>query len=421
VSEIQDLATAPNTNVMAGYWPLDAGSGSDIIDGSTYGNDGNILGTPIWVAGKYSNAVRLDGSTYISVPDDASLDFTDGITMAAWIKAEEYRKQQIMRKKSGSTGYELTLSNNSNNTISVRLNGNETYRIYSTSVYPINGDWMHIAATYDGTEMKLYINAIEENSTTNVPGSIGTNSDPLGIGADDDGDDKFKGTLDDVYLYSTALSQTEIGQLMNNPLPVELTLFTAHIQGSDVRLDWRTETEVNNYGFEMERTSPLPPPFQGGGGEAGGGWEKIGFVEGHGNSNSPKTYSFTDSNPTGGSKFSYRLKQIDNDGTYEYSEIVEVEFAPTDFVLYQNYPNPFNPTTKIRYQLPLLGGDKRGGLITIKLYDVLGNEVATLVNEEQTAGNYEIDFDGSSLASGMYVYRMQAGEFSNTKKMLILK
>ena len=417
-SEIQDLATAPNTNVLAGYWPLDTGSGSNIIDGSSYGNDGSILGsgTATWVQGIHNNAVRLDGFTYISVPDDASLDFTDGITMAAWIKPEEYRKQQIMRKKNGSTGYEITLSNNSNNTISVRLNGNNAYRIYSTSVYPINGDWMHIAATYDNSStpvLKLYINAVEENSTTNVPASIGTNSDPLGIGADDDGDDKFKGTLDDVQIYNTALSQTQIEQLMNSPLPVELSLFTAYLQGSDIRLDWRTETEVNNYGFYILRLS------------ARGGqddeWVSIGFVDGYGNTNSPKEYSFIDKSPSGSTHFSYRLKQIDNDGSFEYSDIVEVEIVPSDFALYQNYPNPFNSTTRIKYTVAPPNLPEGEAYVIIKVYDVLGNEIATLVNEEKTAGTYEIEFNASSLASGMYVYRMQAGNFVLIKKMMILK
>jgi len=207
----------------------------------------------------------------------------------------------------------------------------------------------------------------------------------------------------------------------NNALPVELNSFTASVNNSvgkhrGVFLQWETATEVNNYGFEVERTSPRPSPYQGEGGKHGRGWKKIGFVQGHGNSNSPKQYSFTDSNPPGG-KIQYRLKQIDSDGKYEYSKIVDVNIdAPTQFALEQNYPNPFNPSTVISYQLPVAAGH-----VSLKVYDILGREVATLVNEQKAPGNYEVKFDGSKLASGVYIYRIEAGKFSDTKKLLLIK
>ncbi len=217
---------------------------------------------------------------------------------------------------------------------------------------------------------------------------------------------------------------------LDNPLPVELASFSASVKGNSVNLFWKTETEVNNYGFEVERqTSPKSPPSEGGEYEVRGGWEKIGFVDGNGNSNSPKTYSFTDNDVLSG-KYYYRLKQIDNDGKYEYSDIVELTTGlPTRFELSQNYPNPFNPTTKIRYSVPpqsppLQGGEaKQGWLVTLKVYDVLGNEVATLVNEEKSAGTYEAEFSTGSVgnASGIYFYKLQAGSFSQTKKMILMK
>ncbi len=200
-------------------------------------------------------------------------------------------------------------------------------------------------------------------------------------------------------------------QCGSTPVPVELTSFTANVRENIVMLEWVTATEVNNYGFEIER--------QVGSSKAAGNWELIKFVEGHGNSNSPKQYSFTDKNPVGGSVFIYRLKQIDNDVNYEYSDEIEVEIIPDKFALYQNYPNPFNPSTKIRYQLP------QESNVIIKIYDILGAEVITLLNEKKEPGVYEIDFNAQSTAgglpSGIYIYRIVADGFVETKKMLLMK
>ncbi len=194
----------------------------------------------------------------------------------------------------------------------------------------------------------------------------------------------------------------------NAPLPVELNSFTAEANDYNVILNWQTATEINNYGFEIEKQTGSKQSVL-------GNWEMIGFIEGHGNSNSPKQYSFTDKNLIGGSLFKYRLKQIDNDGTYEYSDEIEVEIIPTEFALYQNYPNPFNPSTKIRYQLP------QESKVIIKIYDILGSEVITLLNEKKEPGVYEVDFNASQLSSGTYIYRLVAGSFVVTRKMLLLK
>jgi hypothetical protein len=200
-----------------------------------------------------------------------------------------------------------------------------------------------------------------------------------------------------------------------NPLPVELSSFTATSNQNGVELKWQTATEINNYGFEVERTSPLPSPYEGEGGGAGRGWEKIGFVNGNGNSNSAKEYSFIDKSQTGGSKFQYRLKQIDNDGQFEYSNVVEIEVVPTQFELSQNYPNPFNPTTNIHYELPVKSN------VCLKIFDILGNEIVTLVNEEKEAGYYELKYNAKDLASGIYFYNISTGGFNRTKKMLLLR
>ncbi|MFH2141907.1 MAG: T9SS type A sorting domain-containing protein [Bacteroidota bacterium] len=195
----------------------------------------------------------------------------------------------------------------------------------------------------------------------------------------------------------------------NAALPVELSSFTARVTNTEVLLKWTTATEVENYGFDIERSvknNKSNQEFI---------WETIGFVEGHGNSNSPKEYSFTDKNPAGGSKFLYRLKQIDTGGKFEYSDVVEVELIPTEFVLYQNYPNPFNPTTQLSYQIP------KDGFVNLVVYNTLGQEVAKLVNQHQLSGKYSVQFNASDLPSGIYLYKIASGSFSKVNKMLLLR
>jgi hypothetical protein len=186
-------------------------------------------------------------------------------------------------------------------------------------------------------------------------------------------------------------------------VPVELVSFSAELSMDIVFLHWITATEKNNSGFEIERM------------QDNSGWEKIGFVEGHGTTTEPNEYSFTDKNISTGMYF-YRLKQIDYDGSFEYSLEVKVEVGtPLEFSLEQNYPNPFNPNTKIKYSVP------HSSNVTIKVFDILGNEIETLVNEEKPVGRYEINFNASSLPSGVYFYQLRAGNFVGTKKMILLK
>ena len=192
------------------------------------------------------------------------------------------------------------------------------------------------------------------------------------------------------------------------PLPVELTSFTALVQNRTVNLKWQTATEVNNYGFEIERAiENLELRIE--------DWEKIGFVQGHGNSNSPKEYSFEDKNPQAG-KLQYRLKQIDFDGSYKYSDIIELQIdPPSEFVLQQNYPNPFNPSTTIRYEIP------KSTFVILSIFDLQGREITSLVNQVQNTGYHEITFNVKNLSSGIYIYQIQAGEFSQIRKMLLIK
>jgi hypothetical protein len=188
------------------------------------------------------------------------------------------------------------------------------------------------------------------------------------------------------------------------PLPVELSSFAAKMYEQDkVKLNWKTQTEVNNYGFDVERQAN------------NGQWEKVGFVNGNGNSNSPKEYSYIDNNLIGGSKFLYRLKQVDNDGQFEYSEAVEVEVVPTQFELSQNYPNPFNPSTTIRFSLPI------AIQLKINVYNMLGELVQTLAEGNYEAGFHKVSFNASALTSGAYIYRIESSEYTQVKKMILIK
>jgi len=197
------------------------------------------------------------------------------------------------------------------------------------------------------------------------------------------------------------------GDSVNNPLPVELTSFTSIINRRDVTLNWTTAKETNNSGFDIERNS-------------NGTWSKVGNVTGNGTSSTPNSYSFSDRGLASGS-YSYRLKQIDFNGNFEYFNLSnEVNIGiPSKFELSQNYPNPFNPSTTINYDLPF---DSK---VSIKLFDMSGKEVATLVNETRVAGYYTVNFNASNLSSGVYFYRISAegsgNNFTATKKMMLLK
>ncbi|UCH66851.1 MAG: T9SS type A sorting domain-containing protein [Ignavibacterium sp.] len=198
-------------------------------------------------------------------------------------------------------------------------------------------------------------------------------------------------------------------------IPVELLSFSAVSEAGIVKLAWSTATETNNSRFQIERTTPQSPPWQGGEGEARDGWKKIGFVNGSGTTTETRDYSYIDRTVNAGTYF-YRLKQIDFNGQYEYSDEIEVVvYAPLTFRLGQNYPNPFNPSTTIKYAI----SSKQ--FVSIKVYDVLGNEIATLVNEEKPAGVYQVEFNEIGLPSGTYFYRLQAGAYIQTKKMLLIK
>ena len=194
-----------------------------------------------------------------------------------------------------------------------------------------------------------------------------------------------------------------------NNIPVELTSFTAVNLGSKILLEWSTATETGNHQYEIYRRNINS--------NTSDDWTLLGFREANGTTTEPQYYSYED-DITGinATSLEYKLKQIDYNGNYSYSEIVAVtNLAPNGFILEQNYPNPFNPSTIIKYSIPA------SKFVTLKVYDVLGNEIATLVNEDKQAGTYEVEFNAIYLSAGVYYYTLITDNFVQTKKMILLQ
>ena len=193
------------------------------------------------------------------------------------------------------------------------------------------------------------------------------------------------------------------------PLPVTLQSFSANVNTNNVNLKWITSEEINNAGFDIERSISSDNQFV-----------KIGFVKGNGTTKSVSEYTFSDKNLNSG-KYQYRLKQIDNNGNFEYHNLsgtVNIT-VPTKFELMQNYPNPFNPVTKIGFSIP------EDGKIKLAVYDITGKEVSVLANENRVAGYYTMQFNGEKLSSGVYFYRLDfsgiTGSSTQVKRMVLVK
>jgi hypothetical protein len=192
-------------------------------------------------------------------------------------------------------------------------------------------------------------------------------------------------------------------------VPVELTSFTGAFVGNNVELKWSTATELNNRGFEIQRSIN------------GSAFATVAFVEGRGTTTETQQYSFTDRNVESRVNYAYRLKQIDFNGAYEFSQVVNIGFTlPLEFVLEQNYPNPFNPSTSIAYAVPVKSN------VTLEVYNLIGQKIVTLVEGQVEAGKHTAQFNASSMSSGIYLFKLTAvgengSQFSSSKKMTLLK
>ncbi|MBS1492629.1 MAG: T9SS type A sorting domain-containing protein [Bacteroidetes bacterium] len=317
---------------------------------------------------------------------------------------------------------DIAVSNQTDNNISVLMNntapGTMTCSFSSavnfvTGIQPVfvtSGD-INNDGLIDLVVSNFQSNTISISLNNTTPGSLtpsfapktdmATQTGPCGLVVTDFNGD-FKKDIAVAYTgsnyYSVFLSTSIL------PLPVEISSFTSTVVNNSVTLNWNTVMEENNSGFDIERSF------------FGGDWSKIGFAAGNGTVNAPQSYSFIDKGLNTG-RYSYRLKQIDYNGNYKYYELQNevVIGIPTKFALMQNYPNPFNPATIINYQLAV------NSFVSLKVYDVTGKEVMNVINENQTAGYYTVSFNSAGLSSGTYFYKLTTDNFSDVKKMVVIK
>ncbi len=265
-----------------------------------------------------------------------------------------------------------------------------TWNVANTNIAPVNCANVNILLSVDGGQTYPFVlasNTQNDGSETVTLPDNQTNTARIKVEA-----------VDNVFF-----DISNVNFAITTAIPVELVSFTALVVDNGILLSWSTATETNNAGFTIER------------GTDSENFSEIGFIAGKGTTTETQIYSYLDNSVKTG-KYYYRLKQTDYDGTFKYLNVVSAEVGlPTKFVLEQNYPNPFNPTTKISWQTPVAGWQ------TLKIYDALGNEVTTLVNEFKEAGVHELEFDASNLASGIYLYKLTAGNFVQTKKMILNK
>jgi hypothetical protein len=467
-----------NETGLVAYYRFDQADGSTLYDMSSYGHNGTLHGLPSWVTSSAFNtwigSESTDWSASANWSSGSVPAATDNVGLYKWNSGNESTisgTPAVNNLLFSSTASPILSSNftvNGNLFLNknVDLNGQTitlgssgylyegNYRLYGTSgTITTTRNLNNISAENVGGLGAVLTTAANMGSTTITRGHAVHTSGPAksisryysitpstntGLNATlvfNYNDNEFNGISENNFVLfkstDSGTNWTDAGGTLDaannkmtltgindfslwtigdftSPLPVELTTFTAKVNGSKVVLNWQTATEINNYGFEVQRSVDN--------GKHTKVWEKIGLINGNGNSNSPKDYSFTDEHPKYGAA-SYRLKQIDNDGKYEFSKTVEVDVQgrPKDFSLAQNYPNPFNPATLINYQVP------SSSYVTLKVYNILGKEVLTLVDEEKNSGHYQVKLDGNGLASGIYFYTLRAGSFVQTRQCLLLK
>ena len=394
IRSTMNTSLAGNESGLHAYWRLDDSTGTLALDQTGNGFDG-LMGTnsiddtvqAVWIP----STIPLG---YGSSMNDSN--FTSG---SATLPGVSFATVDTFDNPVEVTGTEIFSSPNLLPSASTLL----TDRYWVMNVFGTPGTYSLNMAfdvpssfTNNGTSPVSLFNLYSRSSTSDSSWTL-VRSGASSVTADSV-----------VFDTVSSLGQFTIGS--GTPLPVELVSFTGSSERLDAELTWTTATEVDNYGFEVQR-SPV------GNKSSALTWVKAGFVQGSGTSNSSKKYSFTDSNIPAG-KYSYRLKQIDRAGGFKYSAEIDIAVgaAPKVFELSQNFPNPFNPATNIQFTVPT------DGRVLLIVYNALGQEVATMFDGNAVAGEYhQATFDASRLASGIYFSRLEFNGKMLTKKMLLLK
>lgn len=331
-----------------------------------YGQTVNLAATP-QTGWQFKHWLENDGvtSTVVSTVTPFALQIKKNLTIEAVFEKLQYQVRLRTDVKMGA--------------IRINFDGSDIYTP-ADSLYTL---------PY-GTQMKLKAVSVDINKYpfANWSGAVNTVDNPVPI------------TVNTGLLIVANFEDTT---------PVELSSFSVqyapHSVSRAVQLKWETATETNNFGFDVERAF----------GEEKN-WAKIGFIKGAGTTSQQKQYQFIDDASSEAGVYFYRLKQVDTNGAFEYSKSVKFEVtAPAEYALQQNYPNPFNPTTNIVFQV------KEEGHVTMAVFDLLGRQVKTLVDETMKPGTHRVVIDASEMSAGIYFYSLKAGSFSEMKKMTLIK
>ena len=365
------------------------GTGDDIGYGLTYDNNGHL-----YLSGRFDSTAVFGGNDYVTSGDhDAFIAKLDTSGNFIWVNAfGGVGADNCSVVKTDAAGYCIGYGTFNDavdfgNTNMVSVGGDDIFFI------KLDPDGNILWAKQAGGDAQDAANSLKVETNGNIVATGYFNT---------------TATFENQQFTSEGKQDIFLCRLASTVLPVELESFKGSVDNGKVFLSWLTATETNNLGFAIERSTDNKS------------YNSVGFIKGNGTSTHKNNYSFTDVNVSG-LKYYYRLKQMDFDGTFSYSKVIEIDLiAPTEFAVYQNYPNPFNPTTNIAFDLPT------ASKVTITIYNSIGKQVAVIANKVYQAGRNEIEFDASNLSSGMYIYKLNAfgsdgSNFTSNKKMILLR
>ena len=376
---------------FSGYISSNIGGALSFTNGSSGVNDGDVNQM-------FSDSVSTDDTVFVAflVELDTAKTGYYFLLLGPRTIGTTFRLRVFAKDTTAAGGWLIGLSKSSTGTVydTTILSYHKTYLVVGVYVFKTS------AADDDEVGLSVFDSDAPQGMDFPIltvgPLGLGTTGDPVGIGsvAVRQGTNTPTGKIDGIRV-STSLADV---------IPVELVSFNASANNSEVNLSWMTATELNNSGFSVERKT------------SSSNWQSIGFVKGNGTTTAANNYTFTDKNILSQTAYSYRLKQIDFNGSYSYSKVVQVSTnLISTFELKQNYPNPFNPSTQISFSLA------QNGLVTLSVFNLIGQEVKTLINRNMEAGSHSITFDASGLPTGVYIYKLTAPGFTQTKKMILLR